>query len=384
MLLGYKLSSINSCSEAVRCQTIAVDSQGVKMECFRIDESGYTGFDLLNVDQPFQGATAIAISDDDAARLIKEHFPRLQAAELKYSSLTRRQSNYPRILALQRDLLAGYKCVSYVCDKRYLLLLMFLDYGVEPFYYERGLNFYEDGQNYSLASLLYTVGPKLLGREAFEALLAAFQRAVKEKTPESLRDLVISARKTRWQELPEALGPLAQYADSDCLKAIATPSVTTDAALVVLQSLISRMEELASGPYRVEHDRSKNLLTYQDLLQRYIDHDEVAEFQQSEIAGIKFPLKLQAVSQVDSVASPAVQIADVMIGATIEAAKMVAGLRETGIDGAAVLGAYKPDQFIHLVPSIDFEAQRKFRAGTQADKVIDYFAKNFQGPQSQR
>lgn len=49
------------------------------MECFRIDESGYTGFDLLNVDQPFQGATALAIGDNDAARLIKEHFPRLQA-----------------------------------------------------------------------------------------------------------------------------------------------------------------------------------------------------------------------------------------------------------------------------------------------------------------
>jgi len=147
---------------------------GADMECFHIDESGYTGFDLLNVDQPFQGATAIAIEEDDAARLIKEHFPRLQADELKYSSLTRRQSNHSRILALQRDVLADYRCVSYVCDKRYLLLLMFLDYGVEPFYYKRGLNFYEDGQNYSLASLLYTVGPTLLGRKAFEDLLTAF------------------------------------------------------------------------------------------------------------------------------------------------------------------------------------------------------------------
>lgn len=347
------------------------------MECFRIDESGYTGFDLLNVDQPFQGATAIAISDDDAAKLIKTHFPRLQAEELKYSSLTRRQSNHPRILALQRDVLAGYKCVSYVCDKRYLLLLMLLDYGVEPFYYERGLNFYEDGQNYSLASLLYIVGPTLLGREAFESLLAAFQRAMKEKTPESLRDLVNAARKTHWQRLPEALGPLAQYADPDCLNAIATPGVTTDAALVVLQSLISRMEELAHGPYRIEHDRSKNLLTYNGLLQRYIDHDQEAEFRQSEIARIKFPLKLQSVTQVDSVASPAVQIADLMIGATIEAAKVVTGLREAGVDGGAVLEAYGSDQFIHLVPSIDFQAQREFRAGTQAGEVIDYFAKNF-------
>ena len=246
-----------------------------------------------------------------------------------------------------------------------------------------GLNFYEDGQNYSLASLLYYVGPTLLGRNAFEGLLAAFQRAMKEKTSDSLSDLVNATRMTNWQELPEALGPLARYADPDCLNAIATPGVTTDAAFVVLQSLISRMEELVSGPYRVEHDRSKNLLTYHELLQRYINHDQTAEFQQSEIARIKFPLKLQSVTQIDSVSSPAVQIADVMIGATIEAVKMVTGRRAAGINGKAVLEAYGPDQFIHLVPSIDFEAQRKFRAGTQADQVIDYFARYFHSPSGQ-
>ena len=55
--------------------------------------------------------------------------------------------------SLQRDLLTHYKCVTYVCDKRFLLLLlMFADYAVEPFYYERGINFYEDGQNYAMAS----------------------------------------------------------------------------------------------------------------------------------------------------------------------------------------------------------------------------------------
>ena len=76
------------------------------MECFRIDESGYTGFDLLNSDQ---------------------HFPRLQAHELKYRALSRRPANHPRLLSLQRDLLSNYKCVTYVCDKRYLLVLMFVD-----------------------------------------------------------------------------------------------------------------------------------------------------------------------------------------------------------------------------------------------------------------
>lgn len=350
------------------------------MECFRIDESGYTGFDLLNTDQPFQGATAIAISDDDAARLIKHHFPRLQASELKYSSLTRRASNHPRILALQRDVLAGFKCVTYVCDKRFLLLLMFLDYAVEPFYFERGLNFYEDGQNYSLASLLYTAGPTLLGRAPFDALQEAFQRAMREKSEESLGDLVDAARRSNWQKLPEALGPLAQYAAPECLSAIATPGVSTDAAFVVLQSLISRMEEMATGPYSVEHDRSKNLLAYHTLLLRYINHREEVEFRQSEIARIKFPLKLKSVTQADSKSSPAIQVADVLIGATIEAAKILAGRRKPGLDAETVLAAYAQDQFIHLVPSVDFEAQKRFRAGTQANEAIDYFGRHFHDP----
>ena len=47
------------------------------------------------------------------------------------------------------------------------------------------------------------------------------------------------------------------------------PILMTDAALVALQSLISRMEVMADGPYRVEHDQSKNLLIYHDLLQRF-------------------------------------------------------------------------------------------------------------------
>jgi hypothetical protein len=349
------------------------------MECFRIDESGYTGFDLLNPEQRFQGATAVAISDEDAARLIKEHFPKLQASELKYRSLSRRSGNHPRLLGLQRDILTNYKSVTYVCNKRFLLLLMFLDYAVEPFYYERGLNFYEDGQNYSLASLLYTVGPTLLGREAFDAMQAAFQRAIKEKTPAALGDLVTAARKTRWQELPEALGPLAQYAAPECLEAIATPGVSTDAAFVVLQSLVSRMEEMAAGPYRVEHDQSKNLLTYHDLLQRYIKHDQNVEFRQSEIARIKFPLKLASVTQVDSKTSPAVQLADVMIGAAIEAANTLTGLRAGGLDPEAVMSLYADHQIIHLLPSIDFDAQKQFRQGTQAAEMIDYFARNFGG-----
>ncbi|WP_288473509.1 DUF3800 domain-containing protein [uncultured Pseudomonas sp.] len=350
------------------------------MECFRIDESGYTGFDLLNPEQRFQGATAIAIDDAEARRLIREHFPTLQADELKYRALARRPANHSRLMALQRAVLSHHKCVTYLCDKRFLLLLMFLDYAVEPFYYERGADFYEDGRNYALASLLYAAGPTLLGHNALDRLLACFQRAVKEKSPAALADLVEAARACRWRELPEALGPLAKFAAPECLQAIATPGVSTDAAFVVLQSLVSRMEVMADGPYRVEHDQSKNLLTYHDLLQRYIHHTDRVTFRQSEIASLTFPLKLESVTQVDSRHSPAVQLADVMIGAAIEAANTLTGRRAGALDAQEVMALYADHQLIHMLPSLDFEEQKRFRQGTQAGQVIDYFTENFRVP----
>lgn len=349
------------------------------MECFRIDESGYTGFDLLNPEQRFQGAAAIAITDKDALRLIREHFPNLQAQEVKYRALSRRPSNHPRLLALQRDLLTHFKSVTYVCDKRFLLALMFVDYAVEPFYYNAGMDFYADGRNYALASLLTLVGPTLLGPQSFDRLLATFQRAMREKTHEALAALVDAARRTDWRQMPEALEPLAGYAARECLEAIAEPGVSTDAALIVLQSLISRMEIMADGPYRVEHDQSKNLLAYHGLIQRLIDHDEEIEFRATEIASIRFPLKLTSVEQVDSKTSPAVQLADAMIGLAMEAANALAGLRSGGPDPEDVIALYREDQFIHLIPSLDFEEQRRFRAGTQASEIIDYFAANFPG-----
>jgi hypothetical protein len=352
------------------------------MECFRIDESGYTGFDLLNADQRFQGAAAIAISDDDAERLIKQHFPRLQAPELKYRALSRRTNNHPRLLGLMHDLLSDFKCVTYVCDKRFMLTLMFIDYAVEPYYYERGYDLYVDGQNYAMASMLHQAGPALLGKPQFKKLMASFQRAMKEKTGGLLKVLVATARATNWEEIPEVIGPLAKYSAPECLQAIATPELDTDITIVVLQSLITRMEAMADGPYRVQHDQSKNLATYHELLQRFIHHKDTAQFRATEITTLNFPLKLTEVEQVDSKKSPAVQLADVMIGAAIEAGNNLAGLRGGGLDPEQLLALYADEQFIHMLPSIDFEEQRRFRQNTQNGELIDYLAANLMGTKS--
>ncbi|MDJ3745132.1 hypothetical protein LED56_07685, partial [Salmonella enterica] len=176
------------------------------MITFSMDESGYTGYDLLHKEQKFQGASSILINHDDASRLIKEYFPKLQADELKYSSLKRRDSNRKPLFELQKHLLSNYPCITCVGDKRFLLILMFIDYAVEPFYYDSGINLYEDGGNFSMASMVYYVGPAYYG-SAFDDVLLQFQNAMKEKTLDSVSLLISKIRRLDWQRLKEFFGP---------------------------------------------------------------------------------------------------------------------------------------------------------------------------------
>jgi len=86
------------------------------------------------------------------------------------------------------------------------------------------------------------------------------------------------------------------------------------------------------GRHRPNVPDSATLHPGYGLLQRYIRHEDVVTFRRSEIASITFPLKLQSVTQVDSGNSAAVQLADVMIGAAIEAANTLRGHRVGALD----------------------------------------------------
>jgi hypothetical protein len=106
-----------------------------------------------------------------------------------------------------------------------------------------------------------------------------------------------------------------------------------------------------------------------------VDHQHEVEFMRSRITSIRFPLKPTSVTEVDFRTSPAVQIADVLIGA----ANGLTGVpqRPPSLDPEAVMSLYRDDRLIHMLPSIDFDDQKRFRQGTQAAELIDYVAANF-------
>ncbi|WP_444916321.1 DUF3800 domain-containing protein [Microbulbifer sp. JMSA003] len=345
------------------------------MKSVFIDESGYTGYDLLNQEQPFQAASAVYISDHDASELIGKHFPNLRSNELKYSRLARRENHWENLLALQKELLTKFDCVSYICNKKYLLILHFLNYATEPFYHEKGTNFYEAGSLYNLASALYYEGHAILTGHKFRKILELFQYAMKSKSEISVIGLIEEIKSSPWRKLPEVFGPLAEE-NNACKKSITSEETSTDGALVALLSIITRLEDLLDHSYDIIHDRSKNLEQYDKFLQEIIKHQNNTCFRLSQLTKLKFPLKLVSITQVDSKKSSGVQLADILVGGIIDGSKAITG-RKTNEYNNIIYKLYKDNQLIHLLPNSNISENNNFRRGSQSNEMINYFEEHF-------
>ncbi|UVV75374.1 DUF3800 domain-containing protein [Pantoea agglomerans] len=341
------------------------------MTVFYMDESGFTGADLLHKLQPFQGASALCINPEDARYLIRQHFPKLKALELKFSSLIKRDTNLKPLYELQQDLLANFPCVICVADKRFILILLFVTHAVEPWYHARGENLLRDGRHFLMASMAYFAGPALLGND-FELILRRFQQAMREKTEAAILALIDTIRTVKWTVLSELLGPLATGCP-ECIGEILDKGTTTDASFIILNALISRTEVMTPGEYRVEHDRSKNLLQYNQHLSRFINCDQPAEFKLSAHASVSYPLKLTEVGQVDSLDSPGVQLCDVLVGGCIRALQDQIRDGKTGFYSPARL--YEDHHFIGFKAESDFTRDNVFRKGGQNAEYVDFISK---------
>lgn len=344
------------------------------MKTIYIDESGYTGYDLLNRQQPFQGASSIDITEDDARALIEKHFPNTKLTELKHGKLSRRKSNWQSLLSIQEDLLSKHMGFSYTCDKRYLLILMFLDSCVEPFFYDQGVNFYEDGQNYALASLLYYTAPTFWGEENFNNLLHSFQEAKKHRTTETVTKLIKQAKSLKGKKLSENILPLSAGYQS-CLDEFSESSPDTDAAFIVLFSLISHLEKHIKTKYKIIHDRSNKLNKYNELLNFFINLNSNNTFKCTEITSISFPLRLSRVEQQDSKDRYGIQLADILIGGLIEYSMSQFGVVGKNSYNQAIIKLYNDANIIHLLPTLDFKQSAELRKGSQVGEYIEFISR---------
>ncbi|MFM6854735.1 MAG: DUF3800 domain-containing protein, partial [Sphingopyxis sp.] len=96
------------------------------------DESGYTGTDLSNPEQPFFVIASSTLGDADAKTLLEDSFPGYQGAEFKFTNIWRRDRHRRNLERFVTKLAEVEKSVFvWGIDKRFCLLTKMIDYVIE-------------------------------------------------------------------------------------------------------------------------------------------------------------------------------------------------------------------------------------------------------------
>ena len=134
------------------------------------DESGNSGANLLDSEQPVFVLSSVHFTDDEAGNLIETNSDEMKFSKLKRSSKGKRKI----INILNSELLNDDIVLVSAVHKRFMVITKMVDLLIEPMLYKSGFDLYERGANIAMANMLYFCMPAFIGSEAFEAIQTAF------------------------------------------------------------------------------------------------------------------------------------------------------------------------------------------------------------------
>ena len=120
------------------------------------DESGYTGPDLTNSNQPYFSLASIRMTNEEIAQIKKDVGYSKWGKELHFRSMYksyRGQEMLDKIF--NHPLMDNYHVLPSFAHKRYCIYANIVNILVETMYYNNGINLYEGAKNLILANGLY-------------------------------------------------------------------------------------------------------------------------------------------------------------------------------------------------------------------------------------
>jgi hypothetical protein len=151
---------------------------------FFMDESGFTGEDLLSADQPVFAHASTTASADLCRELYIEFFRGTQAPELKHSKLAGRPRGRDRIVKFLKTLHDDHRDLftCYIIHKEFCLLTFLVDRWVEWAMYLDGYDLYRDGGALAFSNLSFFSLRTFQSDDFLRRHLVRFQNMMRQRT----------------------------------------------------------------------------------------------------------------------------------------------------------------------------------------------------------
>lgn len=284
-----------------------------------MDESGYTGEDLLNADQPIFVHVSNTLSDDEAAALYHGHFSGTQGNELKHRNLAKWPSGQERIANLVSALSDSGKCTAFLCHKEFTALTYLVDLWVEPAMHIDGIDLYKDGANLGLCNMSYVCLRSYQGPQFLTGHLRRFQQMMIARTQETYRDFW-GALTCDYQSVDKRTRDILTFFLGGELRLgppalLGMPERALDPAFTTALETCSYWRSRTDDPIRLVHDKSSSLAKDKPLWELLTSPD--IERRTIGIPGrqIRYPLSVVATEFADSRSHLQLQFCDLVAGA---------------------------------------------------------------------
>ena len=342
-----------------------------------LDESGYTGDDLANRDQPIFVLAGLAIEDDAASAWKELFFSEIKAAELKHTALKSRPKQQEMVLRFLSDPDVQSRLRAAIFHKPFALLGKIVDHVYEPMLRRIGTDIYIRGQNIALANALYFLLEPFMGVAYAPKLGRTFQDLVRQRSQEAydaFAKVVLSAKNGAAKLLTPVAGAIRLHGKRffDQLPEKRLLDVSFAAAF----SLVDMWAKDSTDNIQIIHDASSNMAKQKDIWDRLVNSDVPEALVGYDRRKTQFPLRVGSTEFRSSAESPGLQLADVAAGAISTVTQWrFDGSSGTNTYAEALAAAMDKVQHWTVWPSKDFTPEGLGTIGIDGQDPIDFTTK---------
>lgn len=283
------------------------------------DESGFTGYNLLDPAQPVFAVASAVIDEQRAADILAEAFPGYQGPEYKFTNVWngRHRNGLLRFAAH----LSAFEdsAFIYAIDKRFAVLTKIVDFLIEPYITDAGYDFYDEGFCWKYTNYIYfgltTFAPPAL----LSALLSNYQRFSRDPSERTLAALA------------GELGLMARSVEKDLsifleqmelgarlftkYNKLATFKETNELQSTTMTAVVAHWRQRYGEDFAVVHDASSNFMRRKDVWDRITNCNVPKQMHRlGDGSSVEFPLRVVSTTPMNSIDSRAVQFCDILAG----------------------------------------------------------------------
>ena len=319
------------------------------------DESGYTGEDLINKVQPVFVLASTILDDSEAHAISKDIFKGVQAPELKHSTLRKTASGQKRVLDFLQALKQfPNKAGTNISHKLYELVCMLVEWWVEPYAYQDGIDLYDRGANIGLSNLIYVTLLSVEGEAFLQKHLGNFQEMMRNRTPESFT-IFCQALRHDYDRSDKLVQDVLLWPVEGCMRLghkhlLGLPDHILDISMTTAASTVNYWRQKTDSQFEVIHDKSSAMAKDQWLWDQLVNPAIEPAIVGYDRRKWHFPLGVLSTSFEDSAKSLQIQLTDILAGSTAEwcasradenrKSDYTEALKEAGIAGFVIGGGW--------------------------------------------